>query len=106
MKYPIVAVNKIWPIPVTSATGPTSLITLGDKCKPTINNKNAIPISEKIVMVSLPWRMSKKKGPTKIPDKIYPMINGCFNNLIMTEIPKTTKIISPNCMNGLNICSF
>ena len=47
-KYPISDVNNICPKPVIKEILPTSFITLGLKCNPTINNKNAIPNSEKI----------------------------------------------------------
>jgi hypothetical protein len=68
--YPRIAVKIICPIPVINAAGPTSLITFGDKCSPTINSKNAIPISEKTFRVSVFSIRLRKKGPTKIPDKI------------------------------------
>ena len=42
--YAIVVVNIICPIPVISATLPTSFITLGFRPRPTINKSTATPI--------------------------------------------------------------
>lgn len=106
IKYPIKEVNNICPMPVIKEIFPTSFITLGDKCNPTINNRKDIPISEKTFSVLLSWIKLRKKGPTNIPDKIYPIISGCLKSLIIIETTKTINIISPNCINGLSIFLF
>ena len=93
IKYPIETVKSTCPIPVIKAIFPTSLITFGDRCNPTINSKKDIPISEKILRVFPSGRISRKIGPISIPEIIYPMISGCLRMRIIKDTAKTINIM-------------
>jgi hypothetical protein len=47
--------------------------------------------SAKIENVVLPSRRLNTTGPTRIPDKIYPIINGCFKRRVIKATAKTIK---------------
>ena len=51
IRKPPMEVKTICPMPVIKEIFPTSLITLGERCKPTINKSKATPISEKKFIV-------------------------------------------------------
>ena len=78
-------------MPVIRDIFPTSFITLGLKCNPTIKRRKAIPSSENIAIASFFTSKLRNNGPIKIPDKIYPIIKGCFNSLIIKDTIKTTN---------------
>src|SRR3989344_806210 len=80
IKYPMIKVNIIWPMPVIREVLPTCLTSLKLSSMPTKNNKNAIPNSEKNLIVSMLLDPAKN-WLNIIPVKIYASINGCFINL-------------------------
>src|SRR3989344_2179673 len=93
MKYPTKDVNTTCPIPVISEILPTSFIILGLKCNPTINKRRVIPNSEKTEIASLYFNKLRNKGPIRIPEIIYPIINGCLSIRIINETAKTIASI-------------
>lgn len=76
--------------PPIVATGPISLSFFRSSSSPTVNNKNAIPISDKVNIISL-FSTIPSIGPNRNPAKMYAGINGCFRSL--ATYPKTVASI-------------
>jgi len=90
-------VKIICEIPTTSESNPISLMTFGFKCSPTMNRRNAIPKLVKTGMTGLSRLTLKMPVPIKIaiktPERMYPMIMGCRNNLRTYETTNATNNI-------------
>ncbi len=93
MKYPRRKVKIICPIPVMREILPTSFMTFGERCNPTIKRRKAIPNSENMPIASIPGRIPRKNGPAIIPEMMYPMMSGCFSILMIRETARTIRII-------------
>ena len=99
MRKPIREVNTICPIPVTKETFPTSFMTFGLRLIPMMKRRKVTPICEKIDIVSVDLMMLRKYGLTIIPDKMYPMIRGCFSSFV---IPATITVIPIIMLSSMN----
>jgi hypothetical protein len=80
-------------MPVNKETFPTSFRTLGLRLIPTMNKSKATPICAKIEIEEVSLTMLRIYGLTRIPVNIYPIISGCFNNLVIAVTSIAIKII-------------
>ena len=73
---------------------------------PTINNRNAMPISEKACIIEISDIKLRPIGPIITPAKIYAKIRGCLKNFEIKANSVANSIISPISTNNIKDYCF
>lgn len=98
IKYPRTNRIKDRIIPPSEEMSATFLSFFKSISKPTINNKNAMPISDNVLITS-ELVIKPRTGPMSNPVIIYAGIIGCLSSLTKIVITVATMIIIPMLKN-------